>query len=260
MPRLSPPSCHSPRKITTRLVGVASGLALAALLSACAQPGSEGRAAAPGMAPAGGLETASGMGAAADPAGMGFFVTSTNPGRGGDFGGLQGADAHCQFLATTAGAGQRTWRAYLSTPGTLGSFAVHARDRIGRGPWRNARGVVIARDVEELHGPNNNLNKQTALTETGGLVTGRGDAVNLHDILTGSTPEGRAASMPQDTTCANWTSSGVGSALVGHHDRMGLNEDPPAKSWNSSHLSRGCSMDALKATGGGGLLYCFAVN
>ena len=199
-----------------------------------------------------------GSGSAGSP--MGFFVTSANPGKGADFGGIAGADRHCQALATSAGAGQRTWRAYLSATPQGGGAAVNARDRIGNGPWRNAKGEVIANNVDELHGPANKLNKQTALTEKGAVVSGRGDPVNLHDILTGSTPEGRAAAGAQDTTCGNWTKSGEGSALVGHHDRMGLNEEPPAKSWNSSHASRGCGMDALRATGGGGLLYCFASN
>jgi hypothetical protein len=189
---------------------------------------------------------------------MGFFVTSTNPGRGADFGGLVGADAHCQFLATTAGAGDRTWRAYLSTTATLLTPPVHARLRIGQGPWHNARGVVIAANVEELHGPDNRLNKETALTEKGERVSGRGDPQNEHDILTGSSTDGYAVNLVQDTTCGNWTSSGVGSALVGHHDRLGLSDDPSARSWNSSHLSRGCSLEALRSTGGAGLLYCFA--
>lgn len=196
------------------------------------------------------------------PAGnpMSFFVTSANPGKGADFGGIAGADRHCQALAASAGAGQRTWRAYLSTTPQAGSPAVNARDRIGRGPWRNAKGEVIATNVEDLHGPGNKLNKQTALTEKGGTVSGRGDPVNMHDVLTGSSPEGRAVAGSTDTTCGNWTQSGEGSAIVGHHDRMGLDENPPAKSWNSSHPSRGCGMDALKGTGGAGLLYCFAAN
>lgn len=198
-----------------------------------------------------------GMGGAGRDSGMSFFVTSANPGRGADFGGLAGADAHCQALATAAGAGHKTWRAYLST---TGAGAVNARDRIGRGPWRNVRGVVIASSVEELHGTNQ-LTKETALTEKGATVMGRGDAVNLHDILTGSTPEGRATvGGTQDTTCGNWTRSGEGSAIVGHHDRMGLRDDAPSRSWNSSHGTRGCGMEALRATGGGGLLYCFAAN
>lgn len=186
-----------------------------------------------------------------------FFVTSQNPGRGADFGGLAGADAHCQALASAAGYGSRTWRAYLST---TGANAVNARDRIGKGPWYNVKGVQVAANVEELHGTNQ-LAKETALTEKGGTVMGRGDAVNLHDILTGSTPDGRATvGGNQDTTCGNWTRSGEGSAIVGHHDRMGLRDDAPSRSWNSSHATRGCGMEALKTTGGGGLLYCFAAN
>lgn len=190
---------------------------------------------------------------------MTFFVTSTNPGQGGDLGGLEGADSHCQFLATTVGAGERTWRAYLSTTATPTEPARHARERIGPGPWRNARGVLIARDVDDLHGPNNRLNKQTALTEKGEPVSGRGDAVNQHDILTGSSSDGRSLALAQDTTCGNWTRSGAGSAWVGHHDRLGLSDDPPARSWNSSHPTRGCSLKAFRATGGSGLLYCFAL-
>ena len=159
--------------------------------------------------------------------------------------------------AWAGGAGKTTGRAYLRTRGAGG---VPARDRIGRGPWVNAKGAVIARNVEELHGANQ-LTKQTALTEKGEMVMGRGDATNLHDILTGSTPDGRAsAGGTQDTTCGNWTKSGEGSAIVGHHDRMGLRDDEPSRSWNSSHGTRGCGMDALKATGGGGLMYCFAAN
>lgn len=185
-----------------------------------------------------------------------FFVTSTNPGKGADLGGLAGADRHCQALATAAGAGDKTWRAYLSTTGAGG---VNARERIGRGPWRNAKGDVIARDVEQLHAVNN-LSKQTALTEKGEPVKGRGDTPNEHDILTGTGPDGRAVAGGSDTTCRNWTSGTDGSAILGHHDRMGLDELPPAKSWNSSHPSRGCSIEALRSTGGAGYLYCFAAN
>ncbi|HYE39358.1 MAG TPA: hypothetical protein VEB23_05465 [Ramlibacter sp.] len=203
------------------------------------------------------LTACAGMGGMGRDTGMSFFVTSANPGRGADFGGLAGADRHCQALATAAGAGGKTWRAYLST---TGAGAVHARDRIGRGPWRNAKGTEVAGSVDELHGTNQ-LTKQTALTEKGEMVMGRGDATNLHDILTGSTPEGRATDGgSQDTTCGNWTKSGEGSAIVGHHDRVGLRDDAPSRSWNSSHGTRGCGMDALRATGGGGLLYCFAAN
>jgi hypothetical protein len=193
-------------------------------------------------------------GAAANP--MSFFVTSANPGRGADFGGLAGADAHCQALASSVGAGGKTWRAYVST---TGPGAVNARDRIGRGPWFNARGELIASNVDELHA-NNRITKQTALTEKGDTVMGRGDSTTLHDMLTGSTPEGRAVAGNEDTTCGNWTKSGEGSAIVGHHDRMGLRDDAESKSWNSSHPTRGCSLDALRSTGGGGLLYCFAAN
>lgn len=190
-----------------------------------------------------------------------FFVTSRSPGKGADLGGLAGADRHCQALATEAGAGNRTWRAYLSTVPSEGAPAINARDRIGSGPWRNAKGVVVARSVADLHGDQNNLSKMTALTERGETISGRGDAVNLHDILTGSQPDGTYIQAPgADTTCRNWTSSGEGAAMVGHHDRMGLRDDVPSKSWNSSHQSRGCSAEALKSTGGGGLLYCFAVN
>ena len=188
---------------------------------------------------------------------MGFFVTSANPGKGGDLGGIAGADAYCQKLAGAAGAGGKTWRAYLSTTGSGG---VNARDRIGRGLWMNARGEVVATSVDDLHGANNKLNKQTALTEKGAGIMGRGDAVNMHDILTGSTADGRASTAAGDSTCGNWTQSGAGSALVGHHDRTGLDESAPAKSWNSSHPSRACDMASLKATGGAGLLYCFAAN
>ena len=190
-----------------------------------------------------------------------FFVTSAGPGRGADLGGLEGADQHCQRLAQAAGAGTRTWRAYLSTQASGGAAAVNARDRIGRGPWQNAKGVVIAKDVAELHGTNN-LTKQTALDEKGEVVKGRGDSPNTHDILTGSQPDGTAFTGGQDMTCGNWTKSGTeGAAMVGHHDRTGLDESPPAKSWNSSHPSRGgCSQEALRGTGGAGLLYCFAAN
>ena len=196
-------------------------------------------------------------------ASMTFFITSAGPGEGGDLGGLEGADRHCQSLAQAAGAGGRTWRAYLSTQAVGGAQAVNARDRIGRGPWQTIKGVVIAKDVAELHG-NNNLTKQTALNEKGEMVNGRGDTPNRHDILTGSTPDGRAFPPGEDRTCGNWTKSTQGAAMVGHHDRMGLNEEPPAKSWNSSHPSRGpdggCSQADLRSTGGDGLFYCFASN
>lgn len=188
---------------------------------------------------------------------LSFFVTSAGPGKGADLGGLKGADRHCQALAKAAGAGKHTWRAYLSTQGDQ---AVNARDRIGKGPWRNAKGVVIANSVDELHSANNKLNKQTALTEKGEMVNGRGDQPNMHDILTGSQADGRAFPAGEDRTCGNWTKSGEGAAMLGHHDRMGLKDDEPSKSWNSSHPSRGCSPDALKSSGGNGLFYCFAAK
>lgn len=191
-----------------------------------------------------------------------FFVTSVGSGKGADLGGLEGADRHCQSLAEAAGIRGKIWRAYLSTQASGGTPAVNARDRIGRGPWQNAKGVVIAKDVADLHSANNNLNKQTALTEKGEMVKGRGDTPNEHDMLTGSQPDGTAFASTQDMTCGNWTKSGAdGAAMLGHHDRTGLDESPPAKSWNSSHASRGgCSQDALKSTGGAGLFYCFAAN
>ena len=189
---------------------------------------------------------------------MGFFVTSAGPGKGADLGGLEGADKHCQTLAEAAGSTGQTWRAYLSTQG---DGAVNAKDRIGAGPWANAKGEVIAKDVAELH-DGNNLNKNTALSEKGELVNGRGDKPNMHDILTGSQADGTAFAAGEDRTCGNWTLSGAeGAVMVGHHDRMGLDDSPPAKSWNTSHPSRGgCSQDALKGTGGNGLFYCFAAN
>jgi hypothetical protein len=193
--------------------------------------------------------------------GMTFFVTSTGSGKGADFGGLAGADRHCQQLAAAAGAGSHTWRAYLSASAQNGQPAVNARDRIGSGPWVNVKGVTIARDVAELHG-SNHLDKQTALTEKGDIVPGRGDPVNKHDILTGSRPDGTAFPPGEDTTCGNWTRGGTeGAAWVGHLDRMGIGTDPAAVSWNASHLTRGgCSDAALKSTGGAGLLYCFAAR
>jgi len=191
--------------------------------------------------------------------GTSFFVSSTGSGKGGDLGGLAGADRLCTSLATAAGAGNRTWRAYLSTVPVQGAAAVNARDRIGTGPWSNAKGVVVAQNVTELHGVNN-INKQTALTEKGEVVNGRGDTPNMHDILTGSQPDGTAIAGQVDSTCRNWTSSSEGAAMVGHHDRTGLDDSAPAKSWNSSHQSRGCSLDALKGTGGDARIYCFAAN
>jgi hypothetical protein len=192
--------------------------------------------------------------------GTSFFITSVGTGNGADLGGLAGADAHCQKLASAAGAGGKTWRAYLSTQG---KETINARDRIGKGPWYNAKGVQIASDVNHLHGASNNVNKETALDEKGQPVQGRGDKPNRHDILTGSRTDGTAfAGGDPDMTCGNWTRSGTeGAAVVGHHDRAGPSNDPWATSWNSSHQSRGgCSQKALIGTGGDGLFYCFAAN
>ena len=199
-------------------------------------------------------------GAQAFAADMSFFVSSAGSGKGADLGGLEGADKICKTLAESAGAGGKTWRAYLSTQGP---GAVNARDRIGTGPWVNAKGVVIAKNAAELHGTNN-LTKQTALTEKGEVVKGRGDKPNMHDILTGSKPDGTAFGPEADRTCANWTTSGAGAAMVGHSDRIGLDESAPMKSWNSSHPLRGpgggCSQDDLRSTGGNGFIYCFAAD
>ena len=191
---------------------------------------------------------------------MNFFITSAGLGNGAALGGLEGADAHCAALAKAAGSAITTWRAYLSAKASDGKPAVNARDRIGNGPWYNHAGVQVAASVADLHSDNNKLGKATSLTEKGSPVNGRGDTPNMHDILTGSAMDGTLAPGEGDTTCGNWTSSGEGSAIVGHHDRQGLNTEPPALSWNSSHGSRGCGMDALKATGGAGLYYCFAAN
>jgi len=181
---------------------------------------------------------------------LGFFITSAGPGDGANLGGLAGADAHCQKLATAVDAGERTWRAYLSTNGDDG---VNASDRIGSGPWQNAAGVTVAANVAELHG-DNGLSKQASITEKGDVVNGRGDSPNRHDILTGTNLDGSAAAQ----TCDNWTSNADGSALVGHHDRNGGGANPT--SWNSAHGSRGCSQSNLQGTGGDGLFYCFAAD
>jgi len=193
-----------------------------------------------------------------------FFVTSAGPGKGADLGGLDGADKHCQSLAASVGAGAKTWHAYLSTQAADGKPAVNARDRIGKGPWQNSKGVVVAKDVADLHSASNNLTKQTALSEKGEVINGRGDTPNRHDALTGSQPDGTAFAAGEDRTCKNWTSSSQGAAMVGHIDRIGLRDDDASKSWNSSHPSRGpdggCSQADLKSTGGDGLLYSFATN
>jgi hypothetical protein len=197
--------------------------------------------------------------AQAQTADTSFFLTSDGIGNGGNLGGLAGADNHCQTLAQAAGFGApKTWRAYLSTQAADGQPAVNARDRIGKGPWQNSKGVVIAKDVADLHSANNNLTKQTALSEKGEVINGAGDKPNRHDVLTGSQADGTAFAAGEDRTCKNWTSSTQGAAMVGHFDRKGLRDDEPSKSWNTSHPSRGpdggCSQADLKSTGGDGLL------
>ena len=211
------------------------------------------------------LAGCAGMGSPAQGGGgMTFFVTSASPGKGADLGGLEGADKHCQSLASAAGAGNRTWRAYLSTQATGGLSDpkfVNARDRIGAGPWHNAKGVMIAKNVDDLHSQNNNVTKDTALDEKGRPVNDRTQKPNLHDMLTGSRPDGTAfPGQPfPDMTCGNWTRSGKeGSAMTGHHDRAGPIASSWATSWNSSHPTRGCDPESIASTGGGGLFYCFA--
>lgn len=196
----------------------------------------------------------------AQQASMSFFVTSVGKGDGANLGGLEGADAHCAALAKAAGATKTQWRAYLSTALPGGDAGVNARDRIGKGPWVNAKGVTVAKDVDDLHSAGNNLTKQTAITEKAETISGRGDAVNMHDVLTGSDPNGMYSTAGGDTTCGNWTKNGEGSAIVGHHDRLGLKDTRHMKAWNSAHGSAGCGQEALKKTGGAGLLYCFAAD
>ena len=191
---------------------------------------------------------------------MTFFVTSVGSGKGADLGGLEGADAHCQALAKAAGSKHTDWHAYLSTTKPGGDAGENARDRIGKGPWRNAKGVVVARNVADLHSAKNRINKDNALTEKGEKINGRGDTPNMHDMLTGSDPQGLFSTAGGDTTCGNWTKSGEGSAIVGHHDLTGLKDTRHMKSWNSSHGSAGCSQEALVKTGGAGLFYCFATK
>jgi hypothetical protein len=195
---------------------------------------------------------------------MTFFVVSAGPGKGADLGGIEGADRHCQTLAARHGAGGKTWRAYLSTQPADGKPAVNARDRIGNGPWQNFKGTVVAANLDELHSDNNKLGFDNSLSERGQIIPGVGFAPNRHDVLTGSTMEGRAFPAGDDRTCRNWTSSTQGAAMVGHIDKKGLRDDPPSKSWNSSHPSRGpeggCSQADLRGTGGDGLFYCFASN
>ena len=191
---------------------------------------------------------------------MSFFVTSVGKGNGADLGGLEGADAHCNALAKAAGSKEANWKAYLSTSLPGGDAGVNARERIGKGPWYNAKGAMVARNVNDLHSGKASINKQTALNEKGEPIPGRGDTPNQHDILTGSDPMGLYSTAGGDTTCGNWSKSGDGSAIVGHHDLQGLKDSRHMKSWNSSHGSRGCSQDQLKASGGAGMFYCFAAK
>jgi hypothetical protein len=188
---------------------------------------------------------------------VGFFITSTGPGNGANLGGLAGADKHCQTLAAAVGAGDRTWRAYLSATSDGKQAAVNARDRIGKGPWYNAKGMLAAQSVADLHSDKNKLSKEVSISEKGEMINGRGDNPNRHDILTGSQPDGSALTgEAATTTCGNWTSSADGSAQVGHHDRQGGGTNPT--SWNAAHMSKGCSQANLQGTGGDGLFYCFA--
>lgn len=243
-------------KIRSQSAGLAVGTVVAVAATLCITLGARAQGA---NAPAGAASAPRPL-----PKDFSFFVTSQSIGQGGNLGGLAGADAHCQKLATAVGFGQRTWRAYLSTQAVDGQPAVNARDRIGAGPWTNARGAVIARDVAQLHGDTvelaqlgNNLSKATATTETGEIHPGFGDKPNQHDIITGSLPDGRAYSDAADHTCRNYTSSASdASTQLGHFDRAGGGNT----SWNSAHKSRGCSQENLVSTGGAGYLYCFAAN
>jgi hypothetical protein len=195
---------------------------------------------------------------------MTFFVTSVGPGKGADLGGIESADRYCQQLASAAGAGNKTWRAYLSTQAADGKPAVNARDRIGTGPWQNFKGEVVAQNIDDLHSDNNKLGMQTSLTENGRMIPGVGFAPTRHDALTGSQADGRAFPPGEDRTCRNWTSSTQGSAMLGHIDRRGLRDDAASHSWNSAHPSRGpdggCSQNDLRSTGGDGLFYCFVAQ
>ncbi len=188
---------------------------------------------------------------------MSFFLTSAGPGDGANLGGLAGADRHCSSLAAAASVSGKTWHAYLGQQAIEGKKAIHARDRIGKGPWVSAKGVVVATSVDDLHSDNNKLSKENSLTEKGAMVNGRGDTPNTHDILSGVGLDGRVSADTTDSTCRNWTSNAAGAASVGHHDRQGGGTNPT--SWNNAHPSRGCSQDNLKASGGAGLFYCFAI-
>ena len=240
-----------------RITVLGAGLGMILLLVACgrSQEAQTGTVQAPAGTPQN-VPQSIAMGGAKSV--TGFFVTSRGPGKGGDLGGLAGADAHCQSLAKAEGSGDHTWRAYLSTSATPNQPAVNARDRIGKGPWYNAEASLVAANVDELHSDMNKITKETAVTERLDQVNGVGETPNMHDILTGSRPDGTAFDAGDDLTCANWTSSTTGRAQTGHHDRRGMGEG--VNSWNSVHPSRGCSQQDLESTGGAGLFYCFAID
>jgi hypothetical protein len=191
---------------------------------------------------------------------MTFFITGKSGPDGANFGGIKGADKHCQTLAAKAGAGKKTWRAYLSTQAADGKPAINARDRIGKGPWVNTAGVQVAANPDELHSAKSKIGVEIGRAENGRRIPGRQFVVNQHDILTGSTADGRAFPPGKDRTCGNWTKNGEGSAMIGHHDRASGRPGPAGKSWNSAHPTRGCSAAKLKSSGGAGLVYCFAAN
>ena len=243
-----------------QVVGVGICVALGAALTIGACGRNPGEQTAPAKAPAaGGRGSPESIPMGGAKSVMTFFITAGGPGKGGDLGGLAGADAHCQALAEAEKAGDHTWRAYLSTSAGQNGPAVNARDRIGKGPWYNAEGFRIAANLEQLHSGDNKINKENAATERLDPVNGVGDNPVMHDILTGSKPDGTAfEGGGDDLTCGNWSSSSVGRAQVGHHDRKGQGEN--ASSWNSAHASRGCSQKDLEGTGGAGLLYCFAID
>ena len=244
------------RRFEPRLYALCAILATAVLAGCRSESGNSGESAVPPTATTDSVPESIPMGGSKSV--TRFFVTSVGLGKGGDFGGLAGADAHCQALAVAEGAGDHTWRAYLSTTATATEGAVNARDRIGPGPWYNAEGLLIAANVEQLHTDQNRIRKETAVTERFDIVNGAGDTPNVHDILTGSRPDGTAFEPGDDRTCGNWTSSDQGRAQVGHHDRMGQGDS--ANSWNSAHASTGCNQAALESTGGAGLFYCFAID
>ncbi|HUF73649.1 MAG TPA: hypothetical protein VMR74_12200 [Gammaproteobacteria bacterium] len=239
-----------------RVSGIGAAVALAAICAGCGQGGSGDTAESPPTV--GGQDVPESLPMGGEQSVMSFFITSTGSGNGGDLGGLAGADAHCQALAEAEYAGDHTWRAYLSTQATDTEPAVNARDRIAPGPWYNAAGLLIAANLEQLHAGDNRIDKEMALTEQYGTIGGVGDEINIHDILTGSRPDGTAFPPGEDMTCGNWTSSSEGRAMVGHHDRMGLQEG--VNSWNSVHPTSGCSQEAFASSGGAGLFYCFAID